>query len=73
MAGVTRRPDRRIQSPDNTSLPPRGVVRFHVLTPAGRRTADVPEDAFWGRAEHPLMPMIAATQQVISAIRQIGE
>ena len=30
--------------------------------------SDVPEDAFWGRVPHPLIPVIAATQQVIAAI-----
>lgn len=31
---------------------------------------DVPEDSFWGRADHPLLPVIAAAQQVISSINQ---
>jgi hypothetical protein len=56
---------------DDPALPPAGTVRFHVLTTSGRRTEDVPEDCFWGRAAHPLMPVIAATQHVISAIREI--
>jgi len=71
LLGVVQHQLDDVTGPEDTSLPPRGVVRFHVLTPAGGRTADVPEDAFWGRAEHPLMPVIAATQQVISAIRQM--
>jgi hypothetical protein len=52
------------------TLPPAGSVRFHVLTPEGPAAADVPEAAFWGKLDHPLMPVIAATQHVISAIRE---
>jgi hypothetical protein len=54
---------------DDPALPPRGIVRFHLLGPAGRRTADLPDEAFWGRADHPLMPVIAAAQELIAAIR----
>ena len=54
---------------DGDDLPTAGTVRFHVLTPAGRRRADAPEEAFWGRGEHELMPVIVAAQEVISAIR----
>jgi hypothetical protein len=55
---------------DDKQLPPTGVVRFHVLTISGARRADVPEDSFWERAPHDLMPVIAATQDLIAAIRQ---
>jgi hypothetical protein len=55
---------------ERRDLPPGGTVRFHVLTPAGTATADVPEAAFWGKVAHPLTPVIAATQHVISAIRE---
>lgn len=59
-------------APD-TDLPSAGFVRFHVLAPsAGRRLADVPEDAFWGRTDHELMPVLAAVQEVISAVRAAG-
>jgi hypothetical protein len=54
---------------DDGSLPPTATVRFHVLTPSGNRRDDVPEDCFWGRAPHELMPVIAATQELITAIR----
>lgn len=50
-------------------LPPAGYARFHVLTPGGSRTEDIPEDCFWGRTPHPLMPVIAATQELLTAIR----
>jgi hypothetical protein len=53
------------------ALPPTGTVRFHGLAEAGGFVADVPEDAFWGRAPHQLMPVIAATQQLIGAISAI--
>jgi hypothetical protein len=57
---------------DDRAMPPAGSVRFHVLGVAEQRTRDVPEDSFWGRAEHPLMPVIAATQQVISSMREVA-
>jgi len=57
---------------DDGSLPPSGLVRFHLLSTRGPRKADVPEDAFWGRVDHPLMPIIAATQNVISSIQSAG-
>jgi len=58
------------QRPDDGSLPEAGMVRFHVLTPSGTRFEDVPEDSFWGRAPHELLPVIAATQQLITAVRE---
>ena len=51
------------------SLPSSGSVRYHVLTPTGTRRTDVPEDSFWGRAPHELLPVIEATQELISALR----
>jgi hypothetical protein len=50
-------------------LPPSGFVRFHVLSPSGPRHGDVPEDSYWGRTPHELMPVIAASQALVSAIR----
>ena len=55
---------------DDDELPPTGSVRFHVLTPTGRRAEDVPEDCFWGRAPHELMPVIASTQALVTAMRE---
>ena len=54
----------------DAELPEPGAVRFHLLSPSGAGSTDVSEDAFWGREPHPLMPVIAATQQLISAISQ---
>jgi hypothetical protein len=53
------------------SLPTAGFVRYHVLGPTNRSTADIPEDCFWGRADHPLMPVIVATQDLISVMRSV--
>ena len=53
------------------ALPPPGMVRFHGLAEAGGFVVDVPEDSFWGRAPHALMPLIAATQELIGAISAI--
>jgi hypothetical protein len=57
---------------DETEQPIGARVRFFVLTPEGRRVADVPDAAFWGRDEHELTPVIAAAQEVITALRQVS-
>jgi hypothetical protein len=54
-------------------LPGAGVVRYHLLGAVSRSHADVPEAAFWGQADHPLMPVIVATQEFITAIRSIAQ
>jgi hypothetical protein len=59
-------------STDDGALPGPGSVRLHVLSSVGSRMVDVPEDAFWGRVEHPLMPVIAAVQRVMSSMQNIG-
>ena len=56
----------------STDHPPAGCVRMFVLTPAGRRRADCPENAFWGREEHVLTPLILAAQNVISELSKAG-
>jgi hypothetical protein len=56
---------------DDGALPTSGSIRFHLLSPSGQRAVDVPEDAFWGRVGHPLMPVIAAAQGVISSMQQV--
>jgi hypothetical protein len=53
------------------ALPDAGVVRFHVLARDRSTIADVAEDSFWTGASHPLMPVIAATQELITAIRSV--
>jgi ribosomal protein S12 methylthiotransferase accessory factor YcaO len=55
--------------PGDSDLPPPSQVRFHLLSTSGSRYEDVPEDSFWGRSSHEVMHVIAATQDVISAIR----
>ena len=55
--------------PDDGELPEAGLARFHLLAPDGRQRVDVPEDAFWGKQSHALMPVIAATQGLISEMR----
>jgi hypothetical protein len=62
----------RFTMAEDPALPSGPVVRFHGFGPAGPLIADVPEDAFWGRAAHPLLPVIAATQEVISAISSVS-
>jgi hypothetical protein len=57
---------------EDTEQPVGARVRFYILTPEGRRVADVPEDAFWGREEHELTPVIAAVQQVITGLQRVS-
>ena len=52
-------------------FPPPVNVRFHGLAAGGGFMADVPEDSFWGRAAHPLMPVIAATQELLTAVSHV--
>jgi len=56
---------------EDGSLPGPGRVRLHVLTAGAPRVADIPDDAFWGESTHPLMPVIAAVQGVISSLRDV--
>ena len=60
------------QRTDDGELPPAGSVRFHVLAPTGSHCEDVPEDSFWGRAPHQLMPVIASTQELVTAMREVS-
>lgn len=55
---------------DTTGHPPADRVRFFVLTPSGRRVADVYGDVFWGRKQDPSTPLAMAAQAVIGAIGQ---
>ena len=57
----------------NDHVPNNNFVRFHVLGTAGPAVADIPQDCFWGRARHVLMPVIAATQDVITAISSVDQ
>lgn len=63
----------QFQHADDDALPSPGSVRFHVLTPNGRRREDVPEDSFWGRSLHALTPVIAAAQLLVTAVREASE
>jgi hypothetical protein len=56
-------------SEDDASFPGPGQVRFHVLGLSGRRRAEVPDDAFWGRQPDRLIQVISATQDVITKMR----
>ena len=50
-----------------------GAVRFHVVSKdAAGRFAEIPTEAFWGRADHALMPVIIKVQEVLYAIRTGG-
>jgi hypothetical protein len=55
---------------DGGGYPPFGTVRFHLLTGAAGRYADVPDDVFWGRADHPLRPVRSAVHDVLAKVRE---
>ena len=57
---------------EDVAHPPAGVVRIFVLTPSGRRFADIPEDVFWDKAQNSLTPVVMAAQGVITALRQVS-
>jgi hypothetical protein len=54
------------------SLPRDGVIRFNVLTTGDRLYAEATETAL-GDSSHPLFPLFAAGQDVITAIRLVEE
>lgn len=54
---------------DRVDLPPVDLVQFTLITPNGRRRASVPSAAFWGQEPSSVVDLIAAAQDVISAIR----
>jgi hypothetical protein len=62
-------------STDDGGRPPRGTTRVHVVNAGPGRYADLPTEAFWGRAGtgHPLWPVVMKVQAVIYAIRTGGE
>ena len=57
---------------DDEGLPNPGSVRVHVLMENGLRSTDISEDAFWGKVAHPLTPVVAGVQELISLIRGIS-
>ena len=61
----------RFTEPDDGTHPAAGVVRFHLLRPDGRARVDVPKDAFWGRVDDPLMPVIAAVQDLVTELSRV--
>lgn len=55
------------------SLPPVGMVRFHLLGETVLTgTLDVTEAGFWGREAQTMTTVMLATQQLITAIRELG-
>jgi hypothetical protein len=45
------------------------MVQITVVTPAGRRRANVPAAAFWGDEPSTVVELIGAIHDVISAVR----
>jgi hypothetical protein len=58
--------------PANVQLPPAGVVSFVVLGYSGTQTGAADEDELASR-QHPLSPLYAAGQDVITALREAEE
>jgi hypothetical protein len=56
---------------DDGGYPPPGMVRFHLLTGAAGRYADIPGDAFSGRAAHPLNPVGHGVRAVLAEVRAL--
>jgi hypothetical protein len=55
---------------DDGGYPPYGTVRFHLLTGAAGRCADIPDDVFWGRDAHPLRPVRSGVHDVLAKVRE---
>jgi hypothetical protein len=55
---------------DDGGYPPYGTVRFHLLTGAAGRYADVPDEVFWGRAAHPLRPVRSGVHELLAKVRE---
>lgn len=56
---------------ERVDLPQADLVQITLVTPAGRRRANVPAAAFWGEEASSVVELIAAIHDVISAIREI--
>jgi hypothetical protein len=56
--------------PSIAELPPPDRVRVHTLTPDGTHTIDLTGDVFWNPAGEPVEPLVAAIQDVLSALRE---
>jgi hypothetical protein len=57
---------------DRVDLPAADLVQINLITPTGRRRASVPAAAFWGQEPSTVVELIAAIQDLISAIRGAG-
>jgi hypothetical protein len=57
---------------DRVDLPPVDLVQVTLITLTGRRRASVPAAAFWGQEPSTVVDLIAAIQDVISAISGTG-
>jgi hypothetical protein len=60
-----------IAEPDDSGVPAPGSFRFHIVTGAGARSATATVEEL-GRGAHPLSPLFAATQSVITALREVS-
>lgn len=54
---------------ERVDLPAADMVQITLVTPTGRRRANVPAAAFWGAEPSTIVELIAAIHDVISAIR----
>jgi hypothetical protein len=63
---------RTITGDDGGGLREPALVRLHVLTEERLLSADVNEDAFRGKTPHPLTPVIAGVQDVLSQLRIVS-
>ena len=54
---------------ERTSLPAADLVQITIVTREGRRRANLPAAAFWGREPSTLVALIGRIHEVIAAIR----
>jgi hypothetical protein len=69
LLGALQRSINMFPSDDRVDFPPSDLVQITLITPTGRRRASVPGAAFWGDEPSTVVDLIAAIQDVISAIR----
>ena len=71
LLALAQRMTGEIRAPDDGSAPAPGEFRFHVVTADGARSATATVEKLGGGA-HSLSPLFAATQDVITALREVS-
>ena len=69
LLGLTQRLAGEIREPDDGGVPAPEFFRFHIVTTDGARSATATVEEL-GRGAHPLSGLFAATQNVVTALRE---